>query len=416
MKRLLISLLPPSLLGAYHYTAAAVSALVAGSPSRKMVVIGITGTKGKSTTAELVRTILEGAGHTVALASTIRFSVGGESEPNLFKMTMPGRGYLQRFLAKALRAGATHAVIEMTSEGARQFRHVGLELDALVFTNLSPEHIESHGSLEHYIDAKLSLSRHLEHSRKRPRIIVANADDAVGARFLEAGVEVKAPFSLEDAKPYSADDNGVRFVWRGELFSVPLPGLFSLKNCLAALALGHSLGVETSVMKKALEHVGPIPGRAERVERGQRFSVIVDYAHTPDSLKALYEAYAGKRKICVLGSMGGGRDSWKSPEMGRIADEHCDVAILTEEDPYDDDPKRLVDNVAAGFRRRVPRIIPERRAAIRDALKEAHEGDAVLITGKGTDPFIMGPRGTKRPWSDKKVAEEELEKLGYHKN
>lgn len=415
MKKLLISLIPPPLLSAYHLAMAEGSALLAGYPSRKLTVIGITGTKGKSTVAELVRAMLEANGHTVALASTIRFAVGSESEPNLFKMTMPGRGYLMRFLRKALRAGATHAVVEITSEGARQFRHRGLELDALVFTNLSPEHLESHGGLEQYIEAKLSIARHLKESKKRPRIIVANSDDEIGMRFLETEAEVKKPFSLEDAKPYSADEHGARFLWRGQLIAVPLPGLFNLKNCLAALSLGEALSIPVSVMKKALEHIGPIPGRAERVEAGQRFSVIVDYAHTPDSLKALYEAYKGKRKICVLGSTGGGRDSWKRPEMGRIADEHCEVAILTEEDPYDEDPGKIVDDVAKGFSKRRPHIIPERRAAIRDALKEARDGDVVLITGKGTDPFIMGPRGDKQEWSDKEVAREELKKMGYHR-
>ena len=391
------------------------SALLAGYPARKLTVIGVTGTKGKSTVTELIRAILEANGHTVALASTIRFSIGEDSEPNLFKMTMPGRGYIVRFLRKALRAGATHAVVEITSEGARQFRHRGIELDALVFTNLSPEHIESHGGLEQYIDAKLSIARHLKESAKRPRIIVANADDEIGLRFLETDVEVKKSFSLEDAKPYSADEQGARFLWRGQLIATPLPGLFSLKNCLAALSLGEALGIPVAVMKKALEHIGPIPGRAERVEAGQRFSVIVDYAHTPDSLKALYDAYKGKRKICVLGSTGGGRDAWKRPEMGRIADEHCDVAILTEEDPYDEDPRKIVDDVAKGFNKRRPHIIPERRAAIRDALKEARDGDVVLITGKGTDPFIMGKQGSKQEWSDKEVAREELKKMGYHR-
>jgi UDP-N-acetylmuramoyl-L-alanyl-D-glutamate--2,6-diaminopimelate ligase len=415
MKKTILALTPALLLNTYHLLVAEVSALLAGYPSSKLTVIGVTGTKGKSTVAELIRAVLEANGHTVALASTIRFAVGPESEPNLFKMTMPGRGHLQRFLRRAVRAGATHAVVEMTSEGARQYRHKGIELDALVFTNLSPEHIESHGGLENYIAAKLSLAHHLEASRKRPRIIVANADDEVGLRFLEAEVEVRKQFSLEEARPYSADDAGARFVWRGQLIAVPLPGLFNLKNCLAALSLGEALGIPLPVMKKALEHIGPIPGRAERVEAGQRFSVVVDYAHTPDSLKALYEAYQGKRRICVLGSTGGGRDAWKRPEMGRIADEHCDVAILTEEDPYDEDPAKIVDDVAKGFRKRRPHIIPERRAAIRDALKEARDGDVVLITGKGTDPFIMGPRGGKQAWSDKEVAREELKKMGYHR-
>jgi UDP-N-acetylmuramoyl-L-alanyl-D-glutamate--2,6-diaminopimelate ligase len=414
MKKTLISLIPQPFLNLYHRTFAHFGALITGFPSRSMVIIGVTGTKGKSTTVELIRAILSEAHHTVAVASTIRFAIGQDSQPNLFKMTMPGRAYLQFFLAQAKRAGATHAVVEMTSEGARQFRHKGIELDALVFTNLSPEHLESHGGLEQYKQAKLSLARHLERSRKRPRIIVANADDPVGQEFLEAKVEVHAPFSLKDAEPYQVDETSIRFLWRGEIITVPLPGLFNIKNCLAALRLGEALGIEKEVMKRALEHVGVIAGRAERIEKGQKFSVVIDYAHTPDSLRALYDAYPGKRKICVLGSTGGGRDAWKRPEMGRIADQHCDISILTEEDPYDEDPQKIVDDVARGFVRHTPRLIPERRAAIRDALKAAREGDVVLITGKGTDPFIMGPQGKKQLWSDKRVTEEELAKLGYN--
>ncbi len=414
MKRFVTSLVPAPLLRVYHLAFAYIGALIFGFPSRKLFVIGVTGTKGKSTTTELIRAILTEAGYTVAVASTIRFAIGRDSEPNLFKMTMPGRAYLQKFLRKAVNAGATYAVIEMTSEGAKQFRHKGIGLNALVFTNLAPEHLESHGGLEKYKQAKLSLAQHLADSSKRPRIIVANADDPVGKEFLKYPVDVHAPFMLSDAEPYTADDTSVRFLWRGELFTIPLPGLFNLRNSLAALALGEALKIPKNVMKKALEHIGPISGRAERVEKGQKFSVIVDYAHTPDSLRALFETYKNKRLICVLGSTGGGRDTWNRPEKGKIADEFCAVSILTEEDPYDEDQKAIVDDMATGFMRHKPRIIPERRAAIRDALKEAHENDVVLITGKGTDPFIMGPRGTKQVWSDKKIAEEELKKLGYN--
>ncbi len=256
-------------------------------PSKKLVVIAVTGTKGKSTTVELIRSMLAEAGYKTAAASTIRFTIGEESERNLFKMTMPGRFFLQQFLRRAVDAGCTHAVVEMTSEGARQFRHKGIELNALVFTNLAPEHIESHGSLEAYAEAKLSLAKHLESSPKRPRIIVANADDAYGKRFLDIEAEIKAPFSLKDAEPYSVDDSSVRFVFRGgELFTVPLPGLFNLKNILATITLGAAMGIKTDVIKKALEHHAPIAGRAERVVKGQPFIVVVDYAHTPDSLKA----------------------------------------------------------------------------------------------------------------------------------
>jgi UDP-N-acetylmuramoyl-L-alanyl-D-glutamate--2,6-diaminopimelate ligase len=414
MKRIIKKFTPAPLLSAYHYTLAMASALRYGQPSKKLFVVAVTGTKGKSSVVELIRSMFVEAGFKTASASTIRFTIGSESERNLFKMTMPGRFFLQQFLRRAANAGATHAVVEMTSEGARQFRHKGIALDALVFTNLSPEHIESHGSFEAYAAAKLSLAKHLEQSSKRPRIIVANLDDAYGKKFLDISVEKKAPFSLKDAEPYNVDDHSVRFVFKGkEVFTVPLPGLFNLKNVLATLALGEAMNIPVAVMKKALEHQAPIAGRAERVVKGQPFLVVVDYAHTPDSLKALYETYKNHRIIALLGSTGGGRDTWKRPAMGKIADEYASTIVLANEDPYDEDPQKIIDEIAKGLSHHTPRVILDRREAIRTVLREAQPGDAVLITGKGTDPYIMGPNGTKEEWSDKKVAEEELAKLGY---
>lgn len=420
MKEFLKQILPLSVIDLYHWVLAEGGALLYGYPSRKLFVIAVTGTKGKSTTVELIDAILREAGHTTAVASTIRFAVGTISEPNLYKMTMPGRLFLQQFLRRAVSQHVTHAIIEMTSEGAKQFRHKGIELNALVFTNLAPEHIESHGSLENYVAAKLSLARHLEESSKRPRYLVANADDKYGKEFLKAEVEVCAPFMLAEAEPYNATERSVRFVWRrGELFTVPLPGLFNLKNVLAALVLTEAMGIPLTTIKRALERMVPIAGRAERVEQGQPFGVIIDYAHTPESLRALYETYvptAGtKRKmICVLGSTGGGRDSGKRSAMGKIADEFCDVAILADEDPYDEDPQHIIAQVAKGFSKKKPHIIRDRTKAIREAFKEAKEGDVVLITGKGTDPYIMRAGGVQEPWSDKKTAQEQLRKLGYH--
>jgi UDP-N-acetylmuramoyl-L-alanyl-D-glutamate--2,6-diaminopimelate ligase len=413
MKKMLKKILPAPLLGVYHYALAMAGALLYRSPSRKLVVVAVTGTKGKSSVVELIRSIFLEAGYKTAAVSTIRFSIGKESEPNLFKMTMPGRFFLQQFLRKALEAGCTHAVVEMTSEGALQFRHKGIDLDALVFTNLSPEHIERHGSFEAYAAAKLSLAQHLEQSPKRPRYIVANADDAYGKKFLDSNVEKKVPFSLKDVEPYNVDDANVRFVYKGELFTVPLPGLFNLKNILAALKLGDAMDIPLSVLKRALEHQAPIAGRAERVNKGQPFLVVVDYAHTPDSLKALYETYKSHRIIAVLGSTGGGRDKWKRPLMGKIADEFAQRIFLTNEDPYDEDPQKIINEVAAGMSAHTPHIVLNRRDAIREALSLAKVGDAVLISGKGTDPYIMGANNMKEVWSDKKVAEEELTKLGY---
>ncbi len=412
--------IPKKLFDIYHHGFAVLGSYFYGNPSQSLFVVGITGTKGKSTTSELVRTILAGAGYTVALASTIHFRIGDTIEPNLFKMTMPGRAYLQQFMRKALQAGCTHVVLEMTSEGAKQFRHKGISLNALIFTNLQPEHLESHGSLEAYAEAKLSLAKELEESTKRPRYIVANIDDKYGERFLETKVEVRVPFSLSMAQPYTVDDRSVRFVYKnaqpkagdaGEVFSVPLPGLFNLRNVLAAVALGDSMGIDLKVIKKALEYIPPVAGRAERVEAGQNFAVVVDYAHTPDSLKALFETYKGRRIIVIMGSTGGGRDQWKRPEMGRIADYYCSLIYLANEDPYDEDPEKIIEDIAKGITNHTPRIVLNRRGAIAQAIGEAREGDVVLLTGKGTDPFIMGRNGTKEPWSDRKVAEEELHKL-----
>ena len=410
------SLIPKKILGLYHLLWAYLGAAYYGFPSKKIFVIAVTGTKGKSTTAELIRAILAEAGHTVALASTIHFCIGEEIEPNRFKMTMPGRAYLQKFLRRTVDTGCTHAVIEMTSEGAVQHRHRAIELNALVFTNLQPEHIESHGSIEAYAQAKLLLARALEGSPKRPRYVVANRDDHYGEQFLAAEVEVRVPFGLADAEPYTADDHSVRFVYKGgDLLTAPLPGLFNLKNILGSIALCDAMGVSRAHIKRALEHITPIAGRAERIERGQNFTVVVDYAHTPDSLRALYETFGNHKIICVLGNTGGGRDQWKRPLMGRIAEEHCAQIILTNEDPYDEDPQKIVEEMRAGMRRE-PTIILDRRAAIAYAVELGQEGDAVLITGKGTDPYIMGARGTKEPWSDKAVAEEELDKLLHKKS
>ncbi|MBX4192610.1 hypothetical protein KW798_03975, partial [Candidatus Parcubacteria bacterium] len=241
------------------------------------------------------------------------------------------------------------------------------------------------------------------------------ADDKYGKDFLAVAVEHKVPFSLKDAEPYNVSDKSVRFVWKSDLFTVPLPGEFNLKNVLAALVLTEAMGIPRETIKKALEHMHPIAGRAERVEKGQPYTVVVDYAHTPDSLKALFEAYQGDRKlIAVMGSTGGGRDTWKRAEMGKVADEYCDFVILTDEDPYDEDPQKIINEIAQGFTKQTPHVIRDRTKAIYEALKEAEEGDAVLITGKGTDPYIMRANGEKEKWSDRKITEGQLKNLGYH--
>lgn len=397
------------LLRKYHFLLAVGGALLYGFPSRDMMVIGVTGTKGKSSTTEMLSAIFEEAGLPTAVLNSIRIKIGTSTEPNIMRMSMPGRFYIQNFLSKARAQHVQVAILEMTSEGSRQFRHRGIDMDALIFTNLAPEHIESHGSYEKYADAKVEIGHQLERSSKRPRMIVTNADDPVSQRFLALHVEHLLPFTLSANTPFSADEHGGEFTFDSTKIHINLPGEFSLKNALAAATAARALGVDTQFIKKGLEKITTIPGRAERIEAGQDYAVVVDYAHTPDSLTALYEAYKPSRKICVLGSTGGGRDMWKRPVMGGVADSYCDEVILTNEDPYDEDPRSIVDALAHGMKR-TPTIIMDRREAIAKALSLARPGDAVLITGKGTDPCICGPRGTKVPWSDAQVAREEIVK------
>jgi UDP-N-acetylmuramoyl-L-alanyl-D-glutamate--2,6-diaminopimelate ligase len=397
----------------YHFALAYLAAVRYRHPSRELTLIGVTGTKGKSTVTELIARLLEADGRRVASLSTIRFKIGERVERNLFKMTMPGRFFVQSFLREAVRAGVTHAVIEITSEGAAQFRHRFLEMDALVFTNLSPEHIESHGSFERYKQAKLSIARRVAASKKRPRYLVTNADDEHGADFLNFPVEVKLPYSLKDLSLYSLHKDGVSLVFGDTTLRAPLVGLFNVYNLLAALTLARALGVSFAVIDKALHDLPPIPGRVEIFEvpreSGRRLTAVVDYAHTADSLEKLYQAFKDAPKICVLGATGGGRDRWKRPEMAAVAERYCERVILTNEDPYDEDPLEIVAEMKRGVSDHSKlEVIMDRRLAIRRALEAARGGYCVLITGKGTDPYIMGPEGAREPWSDAEVVKEEL--------
>ena len=415
--RFIFDLLPKNLrnklLQVYHLCISYLGAYWYGNPSKDLVIIGVTGTKGKSTTTELIYRILTESGKKTAVVGTIRFVIGDREERNLFKMTMPGRFFIQNFLSRAKAAGCTHAVIEMTSEGALQYRHRGLMMDALVFTNLTPEHIERHGSFEKYAEAKLSIATHLAGSPKRPRSIVANADDAFGEKFLAFPVENKRPYSLSSVQIHKQAPDGSEFIYRGVDFVLPIPGLFNIQNALAAIEVCDVFGVGPQESSQALAKVTRIPGRAERIQMGQPFEVVVDYAHTPDSLRAIYDAFPGKR-ICVLGNTGGGRDTWKRPVMGGIADEMCTSVYLTDEDSYDEKLEDILEAMKVGFKKIKPRIILDRREAIRAALSEARKGDAVIITGKGTDPYIMGKKGSKTPWSDAQVTREELTKVLSH--
>ncbi len=394
----------------YHYLLALLGALLYIFPSRKIKVVAVTGTKGKTTVTELVNAILEDAGgFKTALVNTLRFKTGEREERNFFKMTMPGRLFLQKFLRQAVKKECQWAVLEMTSEGAKQSRHRFIDLDVLIFTNLSPEHIESHGSYENYVKAKLKIAESLSKSIKKRRLLIINNDDKEAEKFKAVENTEKILYSLNDTQELKLEEDKTSFRWGGLDIKTRLIGKFNVYNTLAALTFAKIFGINLEKAKQAIEKMEKIRGRLEKI-RAKDFDIYVDYAHTPDSLRQLYEVFPDKRKICVLGNTGGGRDTWKRPVMGSIADEYCSHIILTNEDPYDEDPEKIVKEMKAAIKNKPCEIIMERDKAIARAIFLAQENDAVLISGKGTDPFIMGPKGSKIPWDDVEVVRKELKK------
>lgn len=395
----------------YHLVIAYVSSIYYGSPSGKIKIVGITGTKGKTTTTELVASILRSAGYKVALTNSIHFLVGEKDTRNMYKMSMPGRGFMQKFLKNAVDEKCHWAVLELTSEGSKQFRHKFINLDAFIFTNLQPEHIESHGSFEKYKQAKIDLGETL--GKKPHSTLVVNGDDEHSSEFLaKLKADKKVSYSLESARPFKSE-NGIEMRFKNSTLYSKLHGAFNANNILSAATFADSINISEKVIKEGIENVTIVSGRAEKIISAENFSAYVDYAHTPDSLLALYSSFPNQEKVCVLGNTGGGRDTWKRPAMAEIADKYCDHIILTDEDPYDEDPDQIIKEMSDAILDKTPEIIMNRRLAIRRALEVAKEkpNAVLLITGKGTDPFIMGPNGTKEPWSDAEVVREEFAKI-----
>lgn len=401
----------------YHYFLALAAAFRYNFPARSIKVIFITGTKGKSSTAEILNAVLEAAGKKTAMAGTIRFKIGKDSRPNLYKMTMPGRLFVQKFLRQAVNAGCEYAILEMTSEAAVQYRHKFIDPDALIFLNISPEHIESHGGFENYLAAKVSLAAALEHSAKKRPTLVVNADDKYAEDFMAAAPSVSVKkFCLKDAEPYILDHYGLYLTFAGKNMRSHLQGIFNVYNILAALTYAVTQNITPDQMQTGLDNLTGIAGRVQKITLPsnnpladkQNFTVVVDYAHTADSLEKVYGVFADTRKICVLGNTGGGRDKWKRPAMGKVANDNCAHIILTNEDPYDEDPREILNQMIPGITGTPYEVIMNRREAIRRAISLAKKDEVVVITGKGTDPYIMEENGKKTPWSDGRVAEEEL--------
>ena len=394
---------------AYHWLWAFASAVWSGFPSRHLTVIGVTGTKGKSTTVELIAEVLKADGKRVAFYTSVWRVIGDERIKNASGNSMPGRGAIQKFLKEAKRAGCTYAVIEVTSQGVVQHRHLFINWDAAVFLNLTPEHIESHGSFENYRAAKVAFFAFLKHSSKKTRLFFVNRKDPNTPWFIRAAERVP---------------NGkiTEFDGYAPLKNPWFRSDFNRENAGAAAAVAEAFGVPPGKTREAFERFGGVPGRMEFVQM-EPFAVVVDYAHTPDSLEAIYGAVRPEevfgrpgRLIAVLGSAGGGRDKWKRPKMGAVAARYCDALILTSEDPFDEDDKEIIKELRSGFAEaRNSRLKPEntfeildRREAIEKAIGLARPGDVVVLTGKGSESYIRIAHGRKIAWNERRAALEAL--------
>lgn len=384
----------------YHWALAWAGAVLYGFPSRSMKVVGVTGTKGKSTTVYLLSRIFEEAGEPVAMIGSLGYKIKETTWPNNLKMTMPGRFRIQQFLAEAKKAGCRYVFLEVTSEGIKQKRHLGISFDAAVLTNIQKEHLESHGSFEKYLQAKEQLFK------KTSRAHILNEDEPLVERFKNIPSNKKIFYGERD--------------WGRLGLATALRGAFNHYNILAAAAVAENYRIPTEVIREAIKTITAVEGRMEYIEAGQPFKVVVDYAHTPDSLAMVYDALRGElarggRLICILGAAGGGRDKWKRPEFGRIAGHYGDEIILTNEDPYDENPEEILDQISSGFPKvpsfkfQVLRIL-DRREAIKRALTIARSGDIVVITGKGSETTMALAGGQKIPWSDKETVLELLKK------
>jgi UDP-N-acetylmuramoyl-L-alanyl-D-glutamate--2,6-diaminopimelate ligase len=411
-------------------------------PGRKLAVVGVTGTDGKTTTTNLIHRIMLAAGIRAGMISTVNAVIGDEVLDTGFHVTTPDAHDVQRYLARMVDAGLTHVVLETTSHGWSQYRVDACEFDIGVVTNITHEHMDEHGSYENYRAAKARLFSSLEITSEKPqgnpRLAVINRDDQKSFGFLNDFIQVrKLNYGLSEAADVRAADiryspSGINFVAKSRDFQVPvssqLVGAFNISNCLAALAATvYGLDIEPETAAQGIASLEGIPGRMERIDLGQEFTAIVDFAHTPNALRVSLEAAremlaaqekstaARGRVIAVFGSAGL-RDREKRRMMAEVSAELADLTVLTAEDPRTESLDEILEQMAAGARSRGGREgetfwrVPDRGEAIRFALRLARPGDILLSCGKGHEQSMcFGAR--EHLWDDRTAMRAALSEL-----
>ncbi|MCX6765367.1 MAG: UDP-N-acetylmuramoyl-L-alanyl-D-glutamate--2,6-diaminopimelate ligase [Candidatus Moranbacteria bacterium] len=440
-------LIPQKMKNIYHLFQAVLANIWYEFPSRKLKIIGVTGTNGKTTTCQMITRILEEAGHKVAMISTINFKLGKKEWVNKTKFTTLSSFATQKFIRKAVEENCDYLVLETSSHSLDQNRVWGIKYDVAVVTNVTREHFDYHRTIEKYRKAKMKLFRMVSKSKG---ILIANLNMENPEEFLKYKAKekygyaaklpiphfsfpIKSQLRLIIAKEIELGINFSKFKVHDLKFKINLPGDFNIENALAALSVGISQEISLEAIAKALEKIKGVPGRFEYIPNSRGFNIIIDYAVTPDSLEKFYALISktkqlGARIIAVLGSCGE-RDRGKRPIMGKIVSRFADYAIVTNEDPYGENPQKIINEVFKGVistdKSKItnPGIyekhkqegvscwrIPSRREAIKKALRLAGPGDIVAITGKGAE--VTMAVGKKRIlWNDRRVIEEELEKI-----
>lgn len=391
-----------------------------GFPARGLRVIAVTGTNGKTTTCCYINQILKAAGYKTAMYSTALIEIKGKCTPNTTHRTLPLTEQLLKFFRSARKAKVDFVVLEVTSQALHQHKLIGIPTEVAVWTNLSQDHLDYHGTMDNYAKAKARLfNRYMS-----PKFCVLNADEEYYDYFLLESVGQvvsygKSTDSTERMSNIKPDSKGVS--WRlvsgnnSLELSTRLAGTFNAYNATAAAAVGLTLGIDAKVIKKGIEALKTVPGRMEAVEAGQPFAVWVDYAVTPDALQKVLEAARGaaKNKVAIVFGATGNRDREKRPIMGNIAAKFADKIYLTDDETYTEDPDVIRQSVYEGIKYAKgtgkTKVIPDRKKAIKAAFDGARRGDVVVLTGIGhQDSRNMG--GKLLPWDEKKIAEKLLKK------
>lgn len=428
-------LVPKVMLDNFHYPEAKYYSRKKHYPAEKMIVIGIVGSKGKTTTANMLWSVLTAGGNKVGQVSTANIRIGEKEQLNKWHMTMPGSKKLQSLLKEMYTAKCDVVIMEVPSEAQTQWRHIGINFDILIFTGVEKEIMAAHrNSMDILHKHNLRVFRYTAKNSKKilggkiiPKTLIYNADSQYSKMYTSENFDNKISFSVRVKSDYRAINvsttaNGTEFEVNGEDYKLNLIGDINAKNAVSAIATAKTLGINTQSIQKGLSNLQTIPGRMEAIDEGQDFLVFVDYAHDQVSLELLLETgrklVSKKSKMIVLfGGQGGGRDKLKRSEMGTIAGRLADIVVISDDDPYDDDPMEIIKDIATGAKKAGKTLdknlflVQDRREGISKALELANKSDLVFVACKGADQLMMIANGKSLPWDDRKVTREELKKL-----